>query len=415
MGKVFIDEPARPAPPGRLARLAANPPVYAVLGLCAVILAFRRAEALTNPQFWAEDVYFFQRAYVLGWSAFTDQFAGYMHTILRAVAEFAVLVDPAHGPAIFVACSAAITLYVASRTLSARCPLPRLGGAFALAVVLVPDTYEIYLNDVNLQWLTGAGLVLLLISRDPQGGLQWAHDLATAAAMGLTGPFSVILCPLFAWRAWSGRTRSSVALAAVIGVCALIQGYCVLTEPLAPGAAPVGPVAYRLILPAIGRRIGGSILIGSLLSPETDQYAATAVGLATLAGVAYLAFRRGAIREERCMLGLAFFGMLAGTLYRTKHSLDGYFIPLSHARYVFIPQLLAIWLLLSAVGQRGRVGRIAPLLCVWALLVNIPRYREPAYVDLHWSRYEPRIRAGLPVTVPTNPPGWFMPLPPRRK
>jgi hypothetical protein len=415
MGKIFTDEPVGLTPRGRLARLLADPPRSAVLALCAVILALRRADAVTNPQFWAEDVFFFQRAYVLGWSAFTDQFAGYMHTILRAVAEFAVLVDPAHGPAIFVACSAAITLYVAGRTLSPRCPLPRLGGAFALAVVLVPDTYEIYLNDVNLQWITGAGLILLLISRDPVGAWQWAHDLAAAAAMGLTGPFSVILLPLFAWRAWSRRTRSSAALVAVVAACGLIQGYCVLTEPLAPGAAPVGPIAFRLILPAIGRRIGGSILMGSLLSPETDQYVAAAVGLATLAGVAYLAFRRGAIRTERAMLGLAFFGMLAGTLYRTRHTLDGYFIPLSHARYVFIPQLLAIWLLLSAVGQRGRVGRLAPLICAWAVLVNIPRYREPAYVDLHWSRYEPRIRAGLPVVVPTNPPGWYMPLPARRK
>jgi hypothetical protein len=398
----------------RAARLLADPPRYAVLALCAVILALRRAGAVTNPQFWAEDVFFFQRAYVLGWSAFTDQFAGYMHTILRAVAEFAVLVDPAHGPAIFVACSAAITLYVASRALSERCPLPRLGGACALAVVLVPDTYEIYLNDVNLQWITGAGLILLLISRDPVGAWQWAHDLGTAAAMGLTGPFSIILCPLFAWRAWRRRNRSSAALAAIVGACSLIQGYCVLTEPPAPGA-PMGPIALRLILPAIGRRIGGSILMGSLLSPETDQYVAAAVGLATLAGVAYLAFRRGMIRAERAMLGLAFFGLVAGTLYRTRHTLDGYFIPLSHARYVFIPQLIAIWLLLAAVGERGRAGRIAALVCAWALLVNIPRYREPAYVDLHWSRYEPRIRAGQPVVVPTNPPGWYMPLPARPK
>jgi hypothetical protein len=83
---------------GRLARLLAHPPGYAILAVCAVVLALRRAGAVTNPQFWAEDAYFFQRAYVFGWSAFAEPFSGYLHTILRAIAEFTVSVDPAHGP-----------------------------------------------------------------------------------------------------------------------------------------------------------------------------------------------------------------------------------------------------------------------------------------------------------------------------
>ena len=400
---------------GRLARLAADPPGVAVLALCAAILALRRAQAVTVPQFWAEDGYFFERAYALGWRAFGEPFAGYLHTILRAIAEIAVLVDPSRAPAIFVACSAAVTLYVAGRALSARCPLPKLAGACALAVVLVPDTYEVFLNVVNLQWVIGAGLVLLLISGDPKGPWQWAHDLAAAAAMGLTGPFCIILLPLFAWRAWSRRTRASLALAVTVAACALVQGYLVRTEPPVGPGAPDAAIAFRLFLPAVGRRIGGSVLMGSLVSPETDQVIGTVAGIATLAGVAYLAFRPGADRKGRILLGLAFLGLLAGSLYRTRHTLDDYFRPLAHARYVFIPQLAAIWLLLWSVGQRGIAGRIAPFLCAWALLTNIPRYREPAYADMRWDRYEAAIREGRPVTVPINPPGWVVPLPARRK
>ncbi len=400
---------------GRLARLAADPPAAAVLALCAAILALRRAQAVTVPQFWAEDGYFFERAYVLGWHAFSEPFAGYLHTILRAIAEVAVLVDPSRAPAIFVACSAAVTLYVAGMALSARCPLPRLAGACALAVVLVPDTYEVLLNVVNLQWVIGAGLVLLLISGDPRGRGQWAHDLAAAAALGLTGPFCIILLPLFAWRAWSRRTRASLALAATIAGCALIQGYLVRTEPPVGSGPPDAAIAFQLFLPAVGRRVGASILMGSLASPDTDQVIGTIAGIATLAGVAYLAFRPGADRRERILLGLAFFGLLAGSLYRTRHTLGDYFRPLAHARYVFLPQLAAAWLLLWTAGQRGIAGKIAPVLCAWALLTNIPRYREPAYADMRWDRYGAEIRAGRAVNVPINPPGWFVPLPARRK
>jgi hypothetical protein len=397
---------------GRVARFLADPPGYAILAVCAVVLALRRAQAVTNPQFWAEDAYFFERAYVNGWSAFAEPFSGYLHTLLRAVAQFTVSVDPAHGPALFVACSGAVTLYVAGRTLSDRCPLPRLCGACALAVVLVPDTYEIFMNVVNLQWVIAAGLVLLLVSRDPAGGPGWLHDLAAAALMGLTGPFCIVLCPLFLWRAWGRRTRASAVIAAVIVACALIQGFCVVHEKF---AGPVGPIQYELLLPAIGRRIGGSILVGALMAGQTGLYVGTLVGLGTLAGVAYLAFRPGGQRAERILLGLAFYSLLAAALFRTRYSFDQFFLPLAHARYLFLPQLIALWLLLAGAGGKGRPARICAALALWALVVNIPRDREPAYLDMEWWRYEPQIRAGMPVMIPTNPPGWYLPLPARPK
>jgi len=399
----------------RLARLAAAPPGAAVLALCAAVLALRRAQAVSVPQFWAEDGYFFERAYELGGRAFLEPFAGYLHTMMRVIAQFAVLVDPARAPALFVACSAAVTLYVAARTLSPRCPLPKLGGFCALAVVLVPDTYEVFLTVVNLQWVIGAGMVLLLVSADPRGARPWAHDLVAAAATGLTGPFSIVLLPAFAWRAWSRRTRASIALAAVVAACALAQGFLVLTGPAIGAGAPGATVAWRLLLPAIGRRVGASVLMGSLASPATDQVLGTVAGIATLAGVGYLALRRGPERNARALLGLSFVLLLGGALYRTRFSLGDFFRPLAHARYVFIPQLLAMWLLLFPAGGRGIAGRIAPALCALSLLTNLPRYREPAYANMRWDLYEARIRAGEPVVVPINPPGWVVPLPPRGK
>jgi hypothetical protein len=401
---------------GRLARLFGGHRKVAILAVCAAILALRREEALTNPQFWAEDAYFFERAYVLGWHSFLEAYAGYLHTVLRVIAEAAVCIDPSRGPAIFVACAGAATLYVAGRTMSARCPLPQFAGASAIAVVLVPDTYEVFLNVVNLQWVLAAGLVLLLISGEPVRPAQWVHDIAAAALIGLTGPFCVILAPLFAWRAWSRRTRASVALAAIIFACALVQVHFFVAEPqIVQGAPKEDRVAAELVLPAIARRIGGSVLLGAPLAAESGRYAGAAMGIATLAGVGYMAFRRGALRPERAMLGLAFAAMLAGALFRTRYSLGVYFAPLGNGRYVFVPQLIAIWLLLVTAAARGRAGKVAAALAILAALANIPRLRAPAYADLHWDLYAPYIRAGERVAVPVNPPGWMMPLPARKK
>ena len=92
------------------------------------------------------------------------------------------------------------------------------------------------------------------------------------------------------------------------------------------------------------------------MAKQTDLYVGTLVGLGTLAGVAYLAFRRGGHRPERILLGLAFFSLLAAALFRTRHGYDWYFLPLSQARYVFLPQLLAIWLLVGSRGREGAAG-----------------------------------------------------------
>ena len=147
----------------RLSRLLADPPAAAVLAACAVILGLRRAEALTNPQFWAEDAYFFERAYVFGWRAFLEPFAGYLHTVLRMIAQAAVADRPLPRPGDLrgVLGRRPRSMSRPGRCLR-RCPLPRFAGACALAVVLVPDTYEVFLNVVNLQWVLAAGLILLL-------------------------------------------------------------------------------------------------------------------------------------------------------------------------------------------------------------------------------------------------------------
>ncbi len=413
MGKFVVEHGSPVKSVSRAHGLLADPPKVAVIAACAAILGLRRAQAWTNPQFWAEDAYFYQQALQLGWRAFLVPLAGYLHTVLRMIAQVSSQVDPTLAPAVFVGGATAVTLYVAGCTMSRRCPLPHFAGFFAFAVVLVPDTHEVLLNLVNLQWVLAIGLVLLLISGDPETRGEWAHDLIAAAAMGLTGPFCILLCPLFILRAWVRRGRPSLVLAAVVAACAGLQGYFVLSAPGIIIDPPGSRVAFNEILPLVGRRIGGSILMGSLQSPDTDLVLGAIAGVLTLAGLGFLALRPGAFRTERMVLGLIFVVMLASTLCRVRHSLGMFFTPHTRARYVFVPQLIAIWLIILNAVQTGRVARICSILIVWGLLVNIPTYREAAYQDMHWAEYAPKIRQGAAVNAPINPPGWILKVPER--
>ena len=212
-----------------------------MLALCAVVLGFRRPEAWSRPQFWAEDGHFYERAYVTGWHSLYLPYAGYLHAVPRAVATLAAYLDPSLVPAFFVLLATLLALYVSARALSPRCPLPRQAGLAALAVVLVPDTQEVLLNIVNLQWVLAGGLILLLLSRDPSGSAEWLHDAFAALALGLTGPFSILLLPLFAWRAMSRRTLQSTFIAALVAACAFAQAVCLVMQPSSdPGVPGIG-------------------------------------------------------------------------------------------------------------------------------------------------------------------------------
>jgi hypothetical protein len=400
---------------GACRRTLGNPPAWAVIAACAAVLGLRRAHAWSNPQFWAEDGVFYARAMTEGTHAFLDPMGGYLHTILRAVALLAAHVDPVFAPAVFVGAATLATLYVCSLTLSQRCPLPRLSGLCALAVVLVPETHEVLLNLVNLQWVLGAGLILILLSADPVRPGAWFHDTVVVAAMGLTGPFCIILAPLFLLRALQRRSRASAVLSAIVVACSCVQAFMLWRNPPTVFDANPSYVSYRFILPIIGRRVGGSLLLGDFLRPDTDIVIGSIAGLFTLCAVAYLAFRPGQDRTARIGLGLAFALVLAGSLYRASNGLYLFFTPETRARYVYIPQLLALWLLLLGTARPGRLARICSLLCIWALLVNLPRLREPAYKNLHWADYADRIRAGAAVSVPINPQGFTVELPARPK
>src|SRR5215472_2407952 len=62
---------------------------YAILfALVFLLLVFRRPDALTNPQFWAEDgVQFFFSQITRGtWASLFRPYAGYLHLIPRLVA-----------------------------------------------------------------------------------------------------------------------------------------------------------------------------------------------------------------------------------------------------------------------------------------------------------------------------------------
>ncbi|MCX6952050.1 MAG: hypothetical protein NTV51_07770 [Verrucomicrobia bacterium] len=403
---------APPAPSSNFPRGAARPPLWLLLLLCAGVLVARRPDAFYRPQLWAEDGIFFHQAYELGYHAFFAELAGYFHLVPRIVAALAVAVDPHWAPHVFVGSALVGTLYVAARLCSGRCPLP-LPGACVLALVLVPDAGEVLLTIANLQWILAGSLILLLLSDDPGDSRAYLHDVIAGFILGLTGPFSVALAPLFLLRAWQRRTPASLVICAVVLICAVIQLVSIVRHPL-----PVPPdptVDFGALASVPGIRVGGTLLLGVFL-PKNPPVALAALFTAlTLGAILILALRPGALRRERLWLALALLALLASSLVRYRYTLPSLCVPGNGSRYFFAVQFAALWLLLSTAVLGRRSARAVALVCIVMLLTNFSRLREGPFTDYHWDDYVPRIRAGEAVTIPINPGGWPIQLPARRR
>lgn len=379
-----------------------QPPLWVTLIVCGAILIFRRAELIASPQFWAEDgLIFYTEAYNHGMGALSAPYAGYLHALPRIIAAVAARADPLLAPAIFVWSALVLTLYVAARTQSRRSGLPRHAG-FALAVVCVPDTFEVLLLLVNVQWILAAGFLLLLISRDPQSGGQWAHDVAAPLLLGLTGPFSIVFSPLFLWRAVVRRTKGSIVIGAVVLLTAVVQAVTIATHPVVMIGEQITPAA-ALTVP--GMRIGASLLIGGLVTtldfPTLFEHLLTAL---TAGGLAFLVMRRGEDRLERVWLGCALAILLASSLYRCRYVLPDLSTAGFGARYFYPPQLVALWLLMAlAWDARRAVAATGVALALWSFAVNVPRLRESPLQDFNWPQHAERLRRGEAAEIPINP------------
>lgn len=381
------------------------------LAICAIILGLRKPDQLERPQFWAEDGFFYHQHFVHGWHTLIEAYNGYLHTIPRLIAGTSWWLDPKFAPAWFVTCAFAANLYVASRALSPRQPLrPRL--ALALAAVLVPDAFEVLLNVTNLQWVLAGGLLLLLIEADAETWPERVHDMLAVVLLGLTGPFCLLLTPFFLWRALQRKTGWSWILAASVATASIIQFGCILQyhEPQQPSA-----IVWPEGVAAVGMQVAGSLFGGIWLKPALAlplRWGFTAVSIALIMA---LALREGHGRRERIALAGALIVFALAGVYRCRWSLASLNTAGYGSRYFFPVQMALLWLLATSLSRAGRWSWFAASLLTVALVANLSRLREPALVDLHWAHYTQRIRDGEAVTIPINPPGWTISLPPKPK
>jgi hypothetical protein len=396
----------------------------------AVIVA-RRPDAVTNPQFWAEDgaAWFVQAHAYGGFHSLFIAHAGYLQTASRLVAWLAQAFPMASAPLVFsltaIAAQALPAVLLATRRFDRIIPDWRIRALLIALYLALPNTGEVHANLTNAQWHLALLIPLLVIATPP---VTWAGrvlDVALMLLAGLSGPFCLLAAPCLIVYWWlGGRGRWLTALVAADLVAAGIQLIALFTTISSPGTGARYP-GLSTNLGLLARIIAGQVVAGLALGkqgyravyPTDAWHSSWLIAAVVILGAApVLAAAIRGPRELRLFLAYAAAVFAASLLVPIGGSVRSVWevllAPGNGQRYAFLP-MIAIGVSLVWVASRRPIPLkamgAAALLLVAVMGVRLDG-RFPPYIDYHWRATVAACEAkpvGSPCNFTTNPsPSW---------
>ena len=367
--------------------------------LCFSLLLWRRPDVLLHADFWAEDGWhWYPDAYNGGGLSLLVPYAGYAQTICRLVALAAQPFPLLWAPTIFALAALGIETAAAVLLLSRRLddvwPDRASRALFAAIALLLPNSFELYGNLTNAQWVLSLVGFLLLVASPARGPALKGLDLAVLSLCGLSGPFCLFLLPVAFWQyANDRRSADRAAKLLVLTLCAALQAMLALSSgrtasPLLGASLSklANIIALQIVVGSLlGRHRMGSVMNTLLWADHLLPFALCLLA----AGLATIALRRGSrLLRQFCLYAALLFA--AGLLRpATGSSLPAWTLfqsPDIGDRYYVIPMLAWVAVLFSLATRPG--FQIVARALIAAVLLAIPG-------DLHFA-------TGLATAPPTH-------------
>jgi hypothetical protein len=376
-----------------------------------ILLALRKPWALHTPQFWAEDgEIFMKQDDSMGARAILEPYNGYLHVLPRLIAWIAShTADVAWWPAIYNGFAFALNVALFARLASPRVVLSAKPWLM-LAFVLVVGTGEVLINVTNLQWVVAFFLVLQLFTTPPTTTSQRVGDIAIIGAVGLSGPFPVLMLPLFVWRAWRDQNRAAYADLLAVAACAGVQGW-LITRGSATLSLHAGPEPFRpaMMLSILGSRLVTWPVLGPKAVHAWPLWVHGALAVGFIGPLLAWAVRRDPRRPVRTTLVATFVIITAACAYRARADTWADDNLVNGDRYFYISRVLLAWLvILECDAHRRMVAYAARAICILAVATHVPYFKLPTPKDYKWAEHCDPIRRGVPANIYTLPEDWFI-------
>jgi hypothetical protein len=419
---------ATPRPPQSRHNVGAIAVMFAV-GVVVVIL--RRRDAVTYPQFWAEDgVVWFTDAYNGGVASIIRSYSGYLVTLPRLVAIPSVYLSLQQAALLFnlvaVAAQVAPAAFFMSRRFEHVAPRLWVRATVAIAYLLIPS-FELDATLTNSLWHLAILAIMVVVARPPTAAVSRVFDVTVLVLAGLTGPFAVLLAPAAFVRVLVSRVarRWYIAMTGALVATLAVQGWVVVHTHRAL-ATSLG-AGWNNLLFLISDRV---VLPGSFAEEaHTRVYASGQAHGAILAGLITL-FAAGVVAfvllksDWFIRIFVVFcFGIMAMSLLfpiATGPTTD----PWTHLattgdgdRYFFCAEVawLACVIWASSRLRSPTVRWLSSAVMTALFLSGLISYSHyPAFIDEHPAAFDAQLHAAPPgtiVVIPVNPGGpWAMHL-----
>lgn len=403
-----LNEPETPV------RHARDPILWtlAVVIACAGLLFIHKGDAFLNPQFWAEDAFLFEDARNEGLSSVMQTLdrpqsrKGQTIFSQRVIAYFGRFLPPWYAPFLYVYGALAVTLAAAAYV--GHAPIAGL-GPFARALlaltITIPPTTEVYLNLINIQWMLAVCLLVILLQDDPDTRLSRLGTLLVLLVAAFTGPFIVLLLPLFLLSALVRRTPYSIALFAVCVPCVAWQLFRleptdVMTRHLRTPISVLNP-SWQVLF---GQNYVGHLFLGRWI----EAHALHRFWYLALLAVVYGLLTLYAIRSRDLAVGvlvLASVLCLASSAFSYRRAPEIIVMTGPAHRYYFLPSICLVWALIVIASRRR--GSVRSLPAVAALLAVVlaaaSDFVLPSAPDLGWPQRSRLLDGPEACTIPVSP------------
>lgn len=323
-------------------------------------------------------------------------YAGYQHLLVRLGSFFERLTDPVHAPLLGSLLSlivlAAFAVFLASDRFSGVVPSRVWRVVLAGGVVLLPHALQTHGYLVDLPRYLPLYLLALSLVAAPKRKVVRALELGWLVIVGLSGPYAVVLQPLFWVRAWRTRDHYWMAASAVLALTTFAQLATIAIDGRRPGNFDE-PIALAIVATwrlTTGALAGTQLPIAAmeLIGIKSATPALLAVYAAIAAAALPILWRLWKLLPRTVAWSGLFVWLAIGaaSFAGQREGFDVLAWPLYGARYTVVPGALMGLLVVSGlIRAQGRLRFGAAILGVLMAGGWIGDARLQPFPDYDWA------------------------------